>query len=340
MNELPTDILVVDDMEPNRLLLRTYLTARGFGVREASNGQEALDMVQQRRPDLILLDVMMPGLTGYDVCERLRGLPGGQLIPIIMQTALEGSEEKARAADAGADDFISKPIDGTELVTRVRSLLRIKRLTDALDGAEHTIVALARAVGARDPYTRGHSERVGLFASRLAEKAGLAAVDVAGIHLAGILHDIGKIGICDDILLKPGRLEDSEWEQIRRHPVIGAEICKPLRSVQGQLPTIRHHHERWDGDGYPDGLRRDEIPLSARITAVCDAWDAITSDRVYRPGLTPARAIEILVSGKDGQWDRDLIELFVAHQPDITALAGLEASFASDQLAHLGEPVR
>ncbi|MDE3077858.1 MAG: response regulator, partial [Chloroflexota bacterium] len=270
-----TDVLVVDDNDSNRLLIRTYLANHGYAIREADSGENALDMVRQAMPDIVLLDVQMPGLSGYEVCSRLRAIPNGRLVPVIMVTALHDSIDKVAAADAGADDFICKPVGKVELVTRVRSLLRIKHLTDALDGAENTILALARALEARDPYTRGHSQRVGLYGARLAAKAGLPSADQEGMRLAGVLHDVGKIGVCEDILQKPGKLDDHEWETMKRHPVIGAEICRPLRSIKHQLPAIRYHHERWDACGYPDGLGQDDIPLGARITAVCDAWDAM-----------------------------------------------------------------
>ena len=313
------DVLVVDDNDANRLLVRTFLANEGYQIREADSGERALDLVRESLPDIVLLDVQMPGLTGYDVCQRLRSIPNGELVPVIMVTALREPTDKVAAADVGADDFITKPFSKIELVTRVRSLLRIKSLTDALDGAENTIVTLARALEARDPYTRGHSERVGIFGARLAAMAGLPTADQQAMHLAGMLHDVGKIGICEDILQKPGKLEDSEWQAMRRHPVVGADICSPLRSLKRQLPAIRHHHERWDGEGYPDGLARLAIPLGARITAVCDAWDAMTSDRVYRRGMPEERALTILNDGKGSQWDAEIIELFLGNYQLITA---------------------
>jgi putative two-component system response regulator len=316
----PADILVVDDNDANRLLLRTYLKARGYGVREASDGEGALDLIRDQMPDLVLLDVMMPGLSGYDVCRRLRDMPAGALVPVIMATALHDSADKAQAADAGADDFISKPLDKLEVLTRVRSLLRIKRLTDELDGAENTILSLARALEARDPYTRGHSQRVGEFGARLASFAGLSTEEQDSMRIAGLLHDVGKIGVCEGTLLHPGPLTDEQWLEMRRHPVVGAEICRPLRSLKGNVPAIRHHHERWDGAGYPDNLGHGSIPLGARITSVCDAWDAMTSDRVYRRGMCEDKALMLLSEGRGTQWDPDLIDLFMAHQEEITCV--------------------
>ena len=203
------DVLVVDDNDDNRLLVRTYLANEGYAIREAADGERALDLIRESMPDVVLLDVQMPGLSGYEVCGRLRSMPHGSLVPIIMVTAMHEPMDKVAAADVGADDFISKPFSKLELITRVRSLLRIKALTDALDGAENTIVTLARALEARDPYTRGHSQRVGLYGARLAAKAGLSTADQQAMHLAGILHDVGKIGVCEDILQKPGKLDDA-----------------------------------------------------------------------------------------------------------------------------------
>jgi len=327
------DVLVVDDNDDNRLLVRTYLANEGYGIREASSGERALDMVRQSLPDIVLLDVQMPGLSGYDVCERLRSMPNGGLVPVIMVTALQEPTDKVAAADVGADDFISKPLNKRELLTRVRSLLRIKSLTDALDGAENTIVTLARALEARDPYTRGHSQRVGLYGARLAAKAGLSTADQQAMHLAGILHDVGKIGVCEDILQKPGKLDEREWETMKRHPIVGAEICAPLRSVKRQLPAIRHHHERWDARGYPDGLGQHNIPLGARITAVCDAWDAMTSHRVYRAGMPGDRAVSILEAGKGSQWDAELVNLFLANYREIALPANAPNARDSWELA-------
>jgi putative two-component system response regulator len=328
----PASILIVDDVEENRALVRLYLSVQGYAVREASNGPQALDLCQAELPDLVLLDVMMPGMSGYEVCRRLRERLDGRLLPVIMVTALTEGADKVQAAEAGADDFISKPINSLELLTRVRSLLRIKRLTDELDGAENTIVALARALEARDPYTRGHSDRVGLFGARLAALAGLPPADQAGLGLAGRLHDVGKIGVCEGTLQKPGKLDEAEWAEMRRHPVIGVEICRPLRSLRSQLPAIRHHHERWDGGGYPDGLSQSDIPLGARITAVCDAWDAMTSDRVYRPGMPAERALAILQEGRHTQWDATIVDLFIAHYAQIVA------PLPTDPGGHIGVP--
>ncbi|HEU0166378.1 MAG TPA: HD domain-containing phosphohydrolase [Chloroflexota bacterium] len=314
------DVLVVDDNDANRLLLRTYLKAQGYTVREAADGETALGLMGEQMPDLLLLDVMMPGLSGYDVCRQLRDMPDGALVPVIMATALHDSADKAQAADAGADDFISKPLDKLEVLTRVRSLLRIKRLTDELDGAETTILALARALEARDPYTRGHSQRVGEYGARLACFAGLSSEEQDSMRIAGLLHDVGKIGVCEGTLLHPGPLSPQQKSEMMRHPVVGAEICKPLKSLKGNVPAIRHHHERWTGGGYPDNLDHCHIPLGARITSICDSWDAMTSDRVYRQRLPNEEALTIMGEGMGTQWDPDLTKLFLGHYREITAV--------------------
>ncbi len=313
----PADVLVVDDNLPNRELMRMHLTSAGYEVRDAPDGPTALALIQERPPDLVLLDIMMPGMSGYEVCHRLRELPHGRLLPVLMVTSLSGTDDKAAAADAGADDFISKPVLALELLVRVRSLLRIKRLTDQLDGAETCVVALAKALEARDPYTEGHSQRVSLIAAKLSESVGMSAPDQEALTLAGLLHDVGKIGINDSTLWRPGPLDERQWRLMRQHPIIGVEICKPLHSLQRQLLAIRHHHERWDGRGYPDGLSGEDIPLGARVIAVADTWDALTSDRPYRARLPCDRALEVLRRGSGTQWDARMVECFLAGYPHI-----------------------
>ena len=314
------EVLVVDDNEIDRELLLSHLAGHGFAVREAADGQRAIDLFREHSPDLVLLDVIMPGLSGYDVCQRIRELPSGSLTPIIMVTSLLEAGDKTTAAAMGADDFVSKPVNRTELLTRMQSLLRIKRLADALDGAENTILALARSLEARDTYTCEHSERVGRYGARLGQHVGLSRDEQEAMRMAGLLHDIGKIGVCDGTLQNPGALDEAQWQEIRLHPVTGAEICKPLRSLKGQLPAIRHHHERWDGRGYPDGLARNEIPLGARIIAICDAWDAMISDRVYGRGMPEDTVRDILRGGAGTQWDAALVGIFLANTAEILPL--------------------
>lgn len=311
-DERPGQILVVDDAEPNRELIGAYLEQGGHKVLMAASGAEALHMLQRFQVDVVLLDIMMPHMDGYEVCERMRQNYLTRLTPVVLVTSLDDRSDRIRAMDAGADDFLSKPVDQMELLARVRSLLRVKRLTDHLDSSEAVIFALARAVEAKDVYTEQHTARVGEYARVIAAAAGLSSDDQAAIYRAGMVHDIGKIGISDLILLKQGKLTPAELEIMKRHTLIGEEICRPLRWASELTPVIRHHHEHWNGAGYPDGLKGVAIPLSARIVAIADAFDAMTTDRPYRPAMSIDQARAILAQGRGIQWDGDLVDRFLA----------------------------
>jgi len=296
-------ILVADDLAANRELLLALLEDLGYDVREARDGVEALDAVDELEPDLILLDVDMPRLDGIAVCERLKSHPMRRLIPVVILTASNDKQTRLRGIAAGADDYLSKPFDANELLVRTRVLLRERELNARLDATENVLFALARAVEARDRYTIHHAERVGRFAREIGETLGLSDVDGTNLYQGGVLHDLGKIAIPDAILLKPGPLTDAEWAAMREHSVKGERICLSLRSVAQYLPIIRHHHERVDGSGYPDHLRGTEVPLGARIVAVADGWDAMTSDRPYRAGMSEDEARTRLRAGSGMQWD-------------------------------------
>jgi putative two-component system response regulator len=304
-------VLVADDQPANLELMEAYLEALGCNVATAADGAEVMDLVSQVIPDVVLLDAMMPQLDGFEVCRRLKAGNRTRLLPVVMVTALNNTSDRVRALEAGADDFLAKPVDRTELTARVRSLLRLKSLYDELDDAEAVIFALAKAVEAKDHYTEAHTERVACNAQALALIAGIPEADLRELYRGAMVHDIGKIGVPDAILLKPGPLNDDEWEAMKKHPSIGERIARPLRSATRMLPIIRNHHERVDGLGYPDAMHGDEIPLGARIVAICDAYDAMTSDRPYRPGRTAAEAAAILRDGAGTQWDKELVHLFL-----------------------------
>ncbi|MGH7764700.1 MAG: protein kinase domain-containing protein [Candidatus Dormibacteraceae bacterium] len=307
-----SDVLVVDDSQANRELIAACLSGVDCDVRTAEDGPSALAAMQVRAPDLVLLDVQMPGIDGYEVCRRIKRNPSWQLVPVVMITALDRTADRVEALEAGADDYMSKPVERVELVARVRSALRLKAVYDSLDSAERVIFALANAVEARDPHTEAHVQRVASSARRLGERLGLAERALDTLYRGGLIHDIGKIGIPDSILLKAGALDEDESCEMRRHTEIGAEIVSPLRTGEELVPIIRHHHEHFDGSGYPDGLSGDDIPLAARIVAVCDAYDAMVSDRPYRPGLPSAEAINRLVAGSGRQWDAAVVAALLA----------------------------
>jgi putative two-component system response regulator len=304
-------IVVVDDQPDNTDILMEILEEAGYRVAVANSGAEGLALIRRETPDLVLLDVNMPGLGGYAVCTQLKRDPVLRRIPVVLLTALSEMDDRLRALRVGADEFISKPVERLELLIRVRSLVRLKRGYDELDRSQQVLISIAQALEARDPYTRTHSQQVATYARRLAATLGLGREVEEQIEQAGLLHDIGKIGVPDAVLMKPAPLTEEEFAVMRRHPVYGYEICKPLATLSHALGAIRHHHERWDGRGYPDGLAGEAIPLRARIMAVADAYDAMTSDRPYRQGFSPERAQATLREGMGRQWDPALIERFL-----------------------------
>jgi putative two-component system response regulator len=284
-------VLVVDDMTANLILLQRLLTAEGYVVLTANDGEEALGAVDRFLPDVILMDVRMPNRDGFSACSVLKARPVTRLIPIVLMTGSAEREDRVRAIEAGADDFLMKPVDQTELKARVRSLIRLKRYTDELDTAETVIMSLARTIEARDPYTEGHCERLARYAVLIGQRLGLPDEDLAALHRGGFLHDVGKIAIPDAILSKAGPLTDEEREQMRAHTTVGEHLCGDLRALKRVRPIIRHHHERLDGSGYPDGLRGDDIPLLAQIIGVVDVFDALTTDRPYRAACSADEAL-------------------------------------------------
>jgi putative two-component system response regulator len=287
-------ILVVDDLVPNLRMLERLLVADGFLVLTAANGEEALGVVAAASPDMVLMDVRMPVCDGFTACERLKSHADTRLIPVVLMTGSAERADRVRAIEAGADDFLTKPVDESELKARVRSLVRLKRYTDELDSAESVIVGLARPIEARDPYTEGHCERLARYATAVGRRLGLPDEDLAALSRGGYLHDIGKIAIPDAILAKPGPLTADEFAVMKTHAVVGERLCGTFRPLARVRPIIRHHHEKRDGSGYPDGLVGDAIPLLAQIVGVADVFDALTTDRPYKSALAPAAALDEL----------------------------------------------
>ena len=306
-------ILVADDEELNRELLSTLLTAEGYQVVCANDGDEALSAIRSHEVDLALLDVVMPRRTGFSVCQIAKSALDTGLIPIILVTGLDNTDDRVDGAVCGADDFLNKPVNKRELLARVYSLLRLKQFTDDLDNAEAVLLSLALSIEAKDPYTGGHCDRLAEYSIRLAEKLGLPEHLRMALRRGALIHDIGKLAVPEHILLKPGPLTPEERKIMEQHSVAGERICSPLRSFRHVLPIIRHHHEKWDGSGYPDGLKREQIPLTARILQVTDVYDALTTDRPYRKALPMEKALAIMREEMNrGWWDRSILDEFEA----------------------------
>jgi putative two-component system response regulator len=304
-------ILVVDDHGPNRALLQEVLACSGYKVLLARDGEAALQQVKTSKPDLVILDVMMPRLNGFEVCARIKSEKETCLTPVILVTALFAKSDRITGITAGADDFLTKPIDHTELLARVRSLLRLKKHTDELEQAESVLFALAQSIEGKDPYTENHCERLSHYASSLGKCLDLPSDQITALHRAGIVHDIGKVAVPDSILLKPGPLTDEEWKIMREHPVVGENICAPLKSFRLVLPIIRHHHERLDGSGYPDRLSGEQIPFTARVLQIVDVYDALTTARPYKRALSQNEALRTMEQEvARGWWDPQIFHEF------------------------------
>ncbi len=304
-------ILVVDDNADNALLMRELLTGKGYEVVVALQVEQAEQKIRLHHPDLILLDVVMPGKSGYELCRELKEDPATRLIPVVMITGLTDREDKVRGIEAGADDFLNKPIFPEELFARVKSLLKLKEFTDELENAEAVLCTLGLSVEARDPYTEGHCERLARYAGDLGRRMGLDEASIVALRRGGYLHDLGKITVPDEILKKGANLSPEEWEVMKKHPITGENICKPLKSLRLVLPIIRHHHEHWNGTGYPDGLAGRQIPLLSRILQVVDVYDALRTERPYKPALTHEEAFKTMQEeAKAGLWDGDLVAEF------------------------------
>jgi putative two-component system response regulator len=306
-------ILVADDVEAYRELLHDLLVEEGFDVVCAEDGNQALDKLQKGCFDLALLDVMMPGRTGFSVCRTLKSDPNTCLIPVVLVTGLDNLDDRIQGIECGADDFLAKPTNKQELLARAKSLLKLKKFTDELENAATVLTSLALSVEAKDPYTEGHCARLSQYSVALAKHLQLPKEQQEALRVGGILHDIGKIAVPEQILLKPGPLTPDERKIIEEHPVKGEYICCPLRSIKLVLPIIRHHHEKMDGSGYPDHLAGEQIPITARIMTVVDVYDALTTDRPYRKALTQKAAlVQIYEEVQRGWWDARLVEEFQA----------------------------
>jgi len=308
---MPATILIADDHESSRTGLEALLSLEGYNVLTAEDGIQALEQFRRNQPDLLLLDINMPNMRGTEVCRRIKNNPETLLVPVVLITGLTATEDRVIGIQAGADDFLCKPVDREQLIARVRSLLRQKAFTDELERAEAVLFALARSIEEKDPYTEGHCARLAEYSARLGEHIGLSAPEIKALRRAGVVHDIGKVAVPDTILLKPARLTRTEQLILWRHPVIGERICSPLKSFQMVLPIIRHHHEKMNGTGYPDCLQGEEIPITARVLTIVDVYDALTTERPYKKALGEDQALAVIKKEvKKGWWDPRLFDAF------------------------------
>jgi putative two-component system response regulator len=301
-------ILIADDNHFYRRALQLTLEEWGYEVVTAADGEEAWDQLNgSQAPKLAILDWMMPGLNGPDVCRRLRALHRHEPTYVILLTSKGGTENAVAGLESGADDYVQKPFDRDELRARVRAGHRIV----GLQTSQTVVYTFARAVDGKSPYTRGHSERVTQYALALAEQLGLPAADRDVLYRGGHLHDIGKICIPDAILNKPAALTPEEFEIVKQHPAEGVRMVESLESCRDLIPIIRSHHERLDGQGYPDGLSGDRIPVLVRVISVADVYDALRSDRPYRAGMPHGECLAILrQDAAGGSLDPELVEAF------------------------------
>lgn len=317
-------VLIVDDEYSGRETLQSVLEGEGYNLIMAENGPQAIEKAKAYLPDVILLDVMMPGMTGFEVCERIRSDPLVAEIPIIILTALDDRESLLIGLKVGADDFISKPFDRFELRARLIGITRLNRYHKLLeereklqkahqhlmDAYDATIVGWSHAMDLRDKETEGHSQRVTELTLKLAEAFGFEGDDLLHIRHGALLHDMGKLGIPDDILQKPAKLTDEEWAVMRKHPQFAYDMLYPIEYLRAALEIPLCHHEKWDGNGYPRGLKGEEIPLVARLFAVVDVWDALTSDRPYRQAWTKEQAFEFIRAQSGKHFDPQVVDMF------------------------------
>jgi len=345
MDRSPT-VLIVDSQEVNRRVMRGMLKQEPYRILEAGQAMDAISILEHERVDLVILDLMMPGISGLELCRRIKSSRRTQLLPVLMLTSVQGIESEVAGLASGADEFLNRPLHPTVVRTRIRAMLRNKAAVDSLDEAETILFALAQAVEQRDPYTAGHCDRLSRYAVELGNALGLPRPQLLALHRGGFLHDIGKISVPDSILFKKSRLNEDEWTLMRSHTVRGEAICRPMKNLAPVLPIIRNHHERWDGSGYPDQLRGEAIPLLARILQIADIYDALTTERPYKAALNTHEALEILAAETRNGWrDPELTALFAEliergiFQHSTPAAADEELRKMETSLLHMGRSV-
>jgi putative two-component system response regulator len=324
-NSEPAKILVIDDHPHSRMAVKDVLSLDGYEVLEADGSLNIPDNVADKSPDLILLDVMMPQMEGFTVCERLKKDNRTSAIPVVFMTVAEDHQLRRRCSQVGGDDLLTKPIERLKLLDRVKSLIEQKRLYEGLDQIEQVLFAIARAIENRYPDSGNSCARLATLVHSFGEYLQLSFAEIQNLRYAAYLHDIGTVSIPDEIMLKKGELTNGERDIIKQHVLIGEEICQPLPNRRGVLPIIRHHHERWNGTGYPDGLMGSHIPWLAQIFQILDIYVALTSERPHKKSVTPTEAINILKEEAEKGWrNPELVQKFTLfiHQRELIGIEG------------------
>jgi len=334
-NNQTSRVLVADGNPTVRKILRHTFAALGWEVIEAVDGEETMRLAgSQPTPHAILLDLGLTKIDSYEVCRRLKADLQFRLIPVVALTSMDSNEEKMKAVDAGADEFLTKPVNRAELTVRLRSLMRMHRFNQELIGVESVAFALARAVASKDGYSNSHVEEVANYAAKFGEALQLDPAELKILKYGAILHNVGKIAIPDSVLEKTGPLTPREKALFQQHPRVGCDICAPLKPLKPILPIIRHHKEHWDGTGFPDGLHGNEIPLGAQIVGIVDVYAALTNDRPYRPAVSHLGAIEHLRDRvRRGLHNPELVEQFVEYLESQNTIATVETETVEPELA-------
>jgi putative two-component system response regulator len=332
-------VLVVEDDQTQRQLLTRVLEMEGYRAIGLPDGEAGLRAIVELAPQLVLLDLNLPRLDGYELCRQLRADPLTVTLPVIVITGHTSTSDMVAALDAGADDFLAKPVQHVELLARIRSAIRLRRAITSLERATQIVAALANAVEAKDVGLVHHCRWLAHHAGRVGVQVGLRGEELEAVAYGALLHDVGKIGVPEHLLRKEGPLSEDEWTVMRRHPEIGERICRPLSASRAFAPIIRHHHEHFNGRGYPDGLRGEQIPLGARIVAVADAYEAMVHGRPYQPAQSHSLAADELNRLRGIQFDPELVPIFLDELerdtqgvPPVVALphvAHLEPEFAA-----------
>ena len=305
-------VLVAEGTEQGSRQMADYLQSAGHTVLTAADGEEALRRIRRDDPEVVILDVEIPRLNAFQLCERVRNHPTTRNISVLLVVSEAAQDLKIRGLEMGAEDFLSRPINKLDLLARVKCLVRTKRLLDQAETTENVIFGMAKLLESKVARDGSNPVRLADYACMLGTALGLDEDDLEVLRKGAILHDIGKIAVREEVLLKPGRLSAEEYNEIKMHPEVGERLCGPLRCADEVLPIMRHYRERWDGTGYPDGLHGEQIPIMARILSIADAYDAMLSPRPYRAAMTVEEASANLQEGAGRQWDPELVGLFLA----------------------------